>query len=146
MLSCADNRGLVLGNLCAKGGRLYRGSRIDKIWTDDDEAVFLARAPANLHLPLMLAIACAGIVGLTFHDLRGTAVTRLAIAGCTGIEIATLTGHSLREVHAILDAHDLNRDPVLAESAVRSSNQEQSPQLSSQLVLGCSGHVRSKGL
>jgi len=43
----------------------------------------------------------------------------LALAGCTDAEIATLTGHSLRDVHAILDAHYLNRDPALAESAVR---------------------------
>jgi integrase len=56
---------------------------------------------------------------VTFHDLRGTAVTRLAVAGCTDAEIATLTGHSLRDVHAILDAHYLNRDPALAESAIR---------------------------
>jgi integrase len=46
----------------------------------------------------------AGVVGLTFHDLRGTAVTRLAIAGCTEAEIATITGHSLRDVRSILDA------------------------------------------
>jgi integrase len=65
------------------------------------------------------ACAAAGIIGVTFHDLRGTAVTRLALAGSTDIEIATLTGHSLRDVHAILDAHYLNRDPALAESAVR---------------------------
>ena len=58
-------------------------------------------------------------LGVTFHDLRGTAVTRLAVAGCTDAEIATLTGHSLRDVHGILDAHYLNRDPALAESAVR---------------------------
>jgi integrase len=36
----------------------------------------------------------ADIEGVTFHDLRGTAVTRLAIAGATEAEIATLTGHS----------------------------------------------------
>jgi hypothetical protein len=30
-----------------------------------------------------------------FHDLRATAVMRLAIAGCTEAEIATITGHSL---------------------------------------------------
>jgi integrase len=196
VLAWATDRGLVAANPCTKGGRLYRGSRIDRVWTDDDEAVFLARAPAHLHLPLMLAIwtgqrqgdllrltwkaydgsrirlrqsktkrrvvipvgapikamldaaprtspiillnsdgktwtsdgfraswrkacAAAGIVGLTFHDLRGTAVSRLALAGCTDSEIATLTGHSLRDVHAILDAHYLNRDPALAESAVR---------------------------
>lgn len=61
----------------------------------------------------------AGIAGLTFHDLRGTAVTRLAIAGCTEPEIATITGHSLRDERSILDAHYLHRDPALAESAIR---------------------------
>ena len=43
------------------------------------------------------ACAKAGIVGVTFHDLRGTAVTRLALVGCTEAEIATLTGHSMRD-------------------------------------------------
>ena len=42
-----------------------------------------------------IAARKAGIVGVTFHDLRGTAVTRLAIVGCTEAEIATITGHSL---------------------------------------------------
>ncbi len=60
----------------------------------------------------------AGIGGLTFHDLRGTAVTRLAIAGCTEAEIAAITGHSLKDVRSILDAHYLHRDPALAESAM----------------------------
>ena len=61
----------------------------------------------------------AGIVGITFNDLRGTAVTRLALAGCTEAEIAAITGHSLRDVRSILDAHYLHRDPALAESAIR---------------------------
>jgi integrase len=65
------------------------------------------------------ACAVAGVVGVTFHDLRGTAVTRLALAECTESEIATVTGHSLRDVRTILDAHYLNRDPALAESAIR---------------------------
>src|SRR5262249_6277602 len=60
----------------------------------------------------------AGIVGVTFHDLRGTSVTRLAIAGCTEAEIATITGHSLRSVRAILDTHYLARDPALGDSAI----------------------------
>jgi integrase len=42
----------------------------------------------------------AGVDGLTFHDLRGTAVTRLAEAGCTEAEIAAITGHSLKTVGA----------------------------------------------
>jgi integrase len=66
-----------------------------------------------------LAARKAGIVGITFHDLRGTAVTRLAIVGCTEAEIATITGHSLRGVRAILDTHYLSRDPALGESAIR---------------------------
>ncbi len=195
VLSWGIDRGLIADNPCARGGRLYRGSRADKIWTAEDESAFLQRAPAHLHLPLMLALwsgqrqgdllrlrwsaydgvhirmrqskggvrvvirvgaplkkmldtatkvgpliltnsdgmprtpdgfraswgkACkaAGVVGVTFHDLRGTAVTRLAIAGCTEAEIATITGHSLRSVRAILDTHYLSRNPALGDSAI----------------------------
>jgi integrase len=196
VLSWAHNRGLVLANPCARGGRLYRGSRVDKIWTAADEAAFLKSAPVRFHLPLLLALWTgqrqgdllrlpwsaydgahirlkqsktgarvtipvgaplkaaldvatkhgpliltnnlrrpwtshgfqsswgiaakkAGIVGVTFHDLRGTAVTRLAIVGCTEAEIATVTGHSLRDVRSILDANYLHRDAALGESAIR---------------------------
>ncbi len=196
ILSWAMNRGLITANPCEKGGRLYRGSRADKIWTTNDEVAFLKSAPSHLHLPLLLGLwtgqrqgdllrlpwsaydgkhirlrqsktgvrvlvpvgaplkvaldaatkhgpiilvstdkrpwtpdgfraswgkACtkAGIVGLTFNDLRGTAVTRLALAECTEAEIATLTGHTLRDVRSILDAHYLHRDPALAENAIR---------------------------
>lgn len=196
ILSWAHGRGLTLANPCEKGGRLYQGTRAEKTWTDDDEENFLAKAPAHLHLPLILALwtgqrqgdllrlawtqydgekirlkqgktgmrvvvpvgaplkaaldkvgrregqillnsdgkpwtadgfrsswrkACieAGITGVTFNDLRGTAVTRLALAECTEAEIATISGHSLRDVRSILDAHYLNRDPKLGESAIR---------------------------
>ncbi|MBV9394252.1 MAG: tyrosine-type recombinase/integrase, partial [Methylobacteriaceae bacterium] len=61
----------------------------------------------------------AGIEGVTFNDLRGTAVTRLALAGCTEAEIATITGHTTRDVRSILDAHYLHRDPVLGENAIK---------------------------
>ncbi len=61
----------------------------------------------------------AGIVGVTFNDLRGMAVARLAIAGCTEAEIAAITGHSLRDVRSILDEHYLHRDPALADAAIR---------------------------
>jgi integrase len=196
VLSFGLDNGLVAANPCARGGRLYRGSRAENIWTAADEASFLDRAPGHLHLPLLLALwtgqrqgdllrltwsaydgkhirlrqskggrrvvipvgtqlkkaldvaprrspivlttldgkpwtpdgfraswgkACkrAGVVGVTFHDLRGTAVTRLAIAGCTEAEIATITGHSTGSVRAIIDTHYLSRDPALAESAIR---------------------------
>jgi integrase len=197
VLSWSLNRGLIAANPCERGGRLYRGGgRAEKIWTAAAEAAFLERAPAHLHLPLLLALwtgqrqgdllrlpwsaydgtrfrlrqskngmrvnfkagaplkaaldaepkrstiiltnsdgkpwtsdgfrtswgkACkaAGVVGVTFHDLRGTAVTRLALVGCTEAEIATITGHSLRGVRAILDTHYLARDPALADNAIR---------------------------
>ena len=196
ILSWAHNRGLVLVNPCEKGGRLYRATRSDKIWTSADEAAFLAKAPKHLHLALTLAIwtgqrqgdllrlpwsaydgkfirltqsktavrvivpagrplkkaldaaqrrspvilttaagkpwtahgfsaswrkACAraGVVGVTFHDLRGTAVTRLALAGATVPEIAAVTGHSLADVRSILDSNYLHRDPALGVAAIR---------------------------
>jgi integrase len=202
VLSWSLDRGLVAANPCIHGGRLYRGSRRESIWTAADETTFLGRAPAHLRLPLLLglstgqrqgdllrlpwsaydgthirlrqsktgarvvipvgaplkaaldaatkrstimltnrdgkpwtsdgfraswrkACAAAGIVGVTFHDLRGTAVTRLAIAGATEAEIATFTGHSLQSVRAILDRHYLARDPALGESAVRKLEKEQ---------------------
>jgi hypothetical protein len=52
-------------------------------------------------------------------DLRGTAVVRLAIAGATVPQIGAVTGHSLKDVEAILDAHYLGRDIQLAEAAVQ---------------------------
>jgi hypothetical protein len=49
----------------------------------------------------------------------GTAVTRLAKAGCTEAEISTLTGHTLRDVRTLLDSNYLQGDPTLAERAIR---------------------------
>jgi integrase len=63
------------------------------------------------------AASRAGITGLHFHDLRGTAVTRLSEADCTPQEIARFTGHSLRDVAAILDRY-LARTDKLASSAL----------------------------
>jgi integrase len=59
----------------------------------------------------------AGINDLHFHDLRGTAVTRLAEAGCTEAEIATITGHTLASVHTILERY-LARTDKLAVAAI----------------------------
>jgi integrase len=196
ILAWGLDRGLVVANPCQRLGRVYRSTRRDKVWTDDDEARFMATAPAHLHLALTLAaytgqrqgdllrlpwsaydgthirlrqsktgarvvipVAAnlkaaldatprrspiilttregtpwtgpgfrkvwgaarrrAGISGITFHDLRGTAVTRLALAGCTEAEIASISGHTLRDIRSILDAHYLHRDPGLAEAAIR---------------------------
>lgn len=58
------------------------------------------------------------IEGQTFHDTRGTAVVNLALAGCSVPEIVSITGHSLKDAEAILDAHYLGRDKRLGESAI----------------------------
>jgi integrase len=195
VLSWALDRGLVDANPCKKGGKLYHGSRGDRVWSEEDEAAFLREASPPLGLALMLALwtgqrqgnllrlpwsaydgsvirlkqgktgarvtvpvgaplkaaldatrkrgplilmntrgvpwtangfsaswrkACAAarISGLTFHDLRGTAVLRLSLAGCTVPEIATITGHSLRDVQVILDQNYFHRDVALAQSAI----------------------------
>ena len=80
----------------------------DAPWTGDGFRTSWAKACAK-----------AGITELTFYDLRGSAVTRLAIAGCTVPEIAAITSHSLKDVEDILDKHYLSRDQVLAETAIR---------------------------
>ena len=59
-----------------------------------------------------------------FHDLRGTAVTLLSESACTPQQIATITGHSLRSVHRILERY-LARTRGLAEQAI--FNFENSP-------------------
>ncbi len=64
------------------------------------------------------ARAAAGITGRTFHDTRGTAVVRLARAGCTIPEIYAVTGHDPKSAESILRRHYLGRDSALAETAV----------------------------
>lgn len=64
------------------------------------------------------ACTAAGIEDLTFHDLRGTAVTRLALAGCEVPQIAAITGHALKDVESILDTHYLGGRVELAEQAM----------------------------
>jgi integrase len=196
VLSWALDRGLIEANPCEKGGRVYRGTRVDQVWSDADEAAFLAIASPQMRLAFMMALwtgqrqgdilrltwtaydghsirlkqsktgvkvtvptgaplkaildttprrapqivtnedgrpftssgfrasfraaqARAGITDLTFHDLRGTAVTRLAIAGATEMEIAAITGHVISEVRSILDRHYLSRTTELGENAIR---------------------------
>ena len=195
-VSWALGRGLVDANPLERGGRLYRTTRAESVWTDDEETQFMAVASPQIAFAFMLAlwtgqrqgdllrltwsaydgakirlrqsktgarvvipvgeplkvlldgtprrspliltqrdgkpwteegfrssfrktVAKTEIKGRTFQDLRGTAVTRLAVAEATEAEIATLTGHSLRDVRSILDANYLHRDPKLAESAIR---------------------------
>jgi integrase len=196
VLSWALDRGLVVTNSCEKGGRVYRASRADNIWTDADEAAFLAVASPQMRLAFMLAMwtgqrqgdilrltwaaydgahirltqqktgrrvivlvgaplksllegtprkspqivtnedgrpftssgfrasfraaqARAGIKWLTFHDIRGSTVTRLAELECTELEIAAITGHTSSDVRSILDSAYLSRTKILGDNAIR---------------------------
>jgi integrase len=199
ILSWAHNRGLIAVNPCAKGGKLYHGTRVDKIWDDEQVARFLQLAPPYLQLAMLLAIntgqrqgdllrlpwsaydgkvikirqrktgayvsvpvtdelkaaldatprrspimlvnsegkpwsesgfqgawgkttTLAEIHGVTFNDLRGTAVVTLARAGCNEIEIYSITGHKLSQVRAILTAHYLPQDAEFAGNAIAKLN------------------------
>lgn len=66
----------------------------------------------------------ASIEGVTFHDLRGTAVVRLARAGCTLPEITAITGHSMKGAAEILERHYLGADRIVAESAIAKLEQD----------------------
>jgi integrase len=90
-------------------GRIIRNTR-GKNWTNDGFRTSWGKAFDK----------SAILVGtdLRFNDLRGTAVTRLALAGCTVPEIAALTGHSLKDVERILQAHYLGGKFELAEQAM----------------------------
>jgi integrase len=57
------------------------------------------------------------IGGKQFLDLRDTAVTRLALAGCTVPEIRSITGHTLASVHQVLE-HYLALDDKSADAAI----------------------------
>ena len=63
------------------------------------------------------ACKAAKITDLHFHDLRGTAITMLAEAGCTVPEIAAITGHGLDHVGRILESY-LSRTQALSEKAI----------------------------
>ena len=57
--------------------------------------------------------------GVTFHDLRGTAASRMGRAGCTTIEIASITGYGLESgtSRSSLDGY-VRRDLSVARSAI----------------------------
>jgi len=59
----------------------------------------------------------AGVVGVTFHDLRGTFVTRKLSEGWSTVEVAICTGHSLRDLR-MLDTY-ANRGRVAEATAQR---------------------------
>jgi integrase len=101
--------------LTTKTGQAYKRRYFSHVW----RRTALAAALTKIALP-----GRDDLVDLHFHDLRGTAVTLLSEAGCTPQQIATITGHSLKTVHRILERY-LARTRGLAEEAI--ANFENSP-------------------
>lgn len=58
------------------------------------------------------AVVRAGVVGRSFHDLRGSTVSRMALAGATVPEIAAVSGHSLKTAAEMIEVY-LARDSRL---------------------------------
>ena len=83
-------------------GQPYSASAFGKDWRRVREAVAATHAEA---------------AGKLFLDLRDTAVTRLALAGCTVAEIRAITGHSMQTIHAVL-AHYLALDERMAGAGI----------------------------
>ncbi len=184
LLSWGCRRGLIDINRAARVDKLYRLTRRACSWSDEQIAAFMAEAPPNIQLALMLALETgqrqgdlirlkwsdiedgilhlqqsktgavvavpisralqdhldsapgdhsgpilraetgqlwtnpgaalrsawghvrqrAGIKGVTFHDLRGTFVTRKLSEGWSPTQVAMCTGHRLRDL-ASLDVY-----------------------------------------
>jgi integrase len=59
-----------------------------------------------------------GIEGVTFHDLRGTFITERRREGSTVEQIATISGHSITEVRAVLEKHYLADDQQASDAVI----------------------------
>jgi integrase len=56
ILSWAVEENLVDVNPCTRGGKLYSGTRRDKIWSDDQITFFLSNAAERFRLPFLIAL------------------------------------------------------------------------------------------
>jgi integrase len=89
-------------------GRPWSGNSFRKAWAHVAQKAGIGRAIAKA--------AGSDESDRTFNDLRGTAITRLAVNGCPNAMIAKITGWSSRYVSDILDKY-LARTDKLAVAA-----------------------------
>jgi len=101
--------------LTTKTGQSFKKRYFARLWDETATAAGLE----SITLP-----AFDQPVRLHFHDLRGTTVTLLSESGSNPQQVATITGHSLKTVHRILERY-LARTSGLAEQAI--FNWENSP-------------------
>jgi integrase len=197
VFSWSLDRGKIDANPCTRGRRVYSGTRVEFVWSDEDIAKFFAVASPPLKTALLAGVWTgqrqgdilkmkwsdydgthirvaqaksrgkkrllikagiplkkwldklsrdgdyivsndgaqwrsrnfsaawretaeqAGITDVKNQDLRGTAVTRLALSACTEAEIVAITGHTLAQVRSILDVHYLKKDTRLGDAAIK---------------------------
>lgn len=196
VFSWAVDMELIMRNPCAGGGHLWKGSRADIIWSDEQIDTAKAHLGKELWQALMLALWTgqrqgdllaltwtaydgqhirlkqsktgkrvtirvhselkkmldemtrrdavnvlvntrgkpwssdgfktswgkatkkAGISGVTFHDLRGTFITKARRSGATIEEIAAASGHSIKDVTRVLEAHYLAHDEETNDAVI----------------------------
>lgn len=85
--------------------------------------------------------------GLHFHDLRGTAITMLAEAGCTVAQIVAITHHSLETATRILEVY-LSPTRHLADQAIEQFENAQATRFANQLQTAAGPpitEIRKKG-
>jgi integrase len=121
------NPPLILGT---KTGQSFKKRYFSECWN---------RAMSEAGLETITLPDFPELVRLHFHDLRGTTVTLLSEAGCNEQQIATITGHSLKTVHQILERY-LARTKGLAEQAIE--NFENSPRTKFANALTTEGGIR----
>lgn len=82
-----------------------------------NEAATAAAALEGRNEPLWIVEPCPSLEGFHDQDLRDTAVTWLARAGCTIPEIVSITGHTEASATTIMK-HYLGRHPEMARSGM----------------------------
>ena len=114
-----------------------KGDRYVEIPVHQDLRRVIEQLPQNKHGLLLTSIrhrpwtvtnfdhqwrkACDKVEGLEhlhFHDLRGTAITMMAETSSDAMHIATITGHTLKSMHAILDRY-FSRTRKIANRTIR---------------------------
>ncbi len=77
-LSWAHDRRRILSNPCEKPGRLYRGSRLDSLWTDGEIDAFFTTAAEHVSLPFRIALQTGqregDVLRLTWTAYDGAAI------------------------------------------------------------------------
>jgi integrase len=111
VLSWALKRRLIKTNPCASGGKLYQGTRVDKVWTEEDVARFQSVAAPYLRLAMLLAINTGqrqgDLLRLPWSAYDGTAIKlRQSKTG------AYVTVPATNELKAGLDAAP-RRSPII---------------------------------